>query len=227
MYCINMSRYLIYFVYSILNIMIFSFFSISLYKIFCTSYDLDIFSLSDLSYSHLKYNSFFFFNCFSCQSVFYFKDSFIPLTLYIDINITCIANFLYNDFNCYSYYNIFQLYIFTKICSSYDYLSNSLYFYCLHDFIWIIPNETVLLFFRLWNNNNADFECVSIYITYPYESSLMLIKLQCFCFSSIFISRNELVELPVIFFFDAINLTILVKYIYIYYLLIPYNITIQ
>lgn len=220
-----MYRHLIYTAYSILNIIIFSFFSISLYQLFCTPYETDFFiTFSDLLLSHYKYNVFSFTNNFASQNYLHVENSFLQLMLNLNIVTLCISNCLSYDFIYYSYYNIFQLYIFTKVSIYNDNLFELLHFFCLHDFIWIVPNETVLLFFRLWNTNIITFECLSIYVIYPYEFNLVLIKLQCFCFSSIFISLNELVELPVVFFFEETNLNILIKQIYIYYLLIPYNI---
>ena len=113
------------------------------------------------------------------------------------------------------YSNIYKVYFFTKISNNY---LNSLNFECLQTIIYLYPNETTLIFFRLESNVNVNLMCLTIYIVYPLKISFMVTKLQCFCFSNIFIHAHELIELPVLFYIDKLNF---IGYkVYIFYLLL-------
>lgn len=126
-------------------------------------------------------------------------------------------NFLYSDLiYFFSYNNIFKIYFFTKVTCFYR---NLIEFECLQNIIYLYPNETSLVFFRLESNTNVICNCLTIYIVYPIKFNLFLTKVQCFCFSNILLDKQELVELPILFFINKLFLLSNYK-IYIFYLLL-------
>lgn len=81
--------------------------------------------------------------------------------------------------------------------------------------------ETGLAFSRIYNPTNLDLTGISMYFVYPNEVSIYINKIQCFCFDLIRISRNETIELPILFYFDSelyINNIDIDKLIYISYI---------
>lgn len=220
-----------------INIIFFSFISITIYELLCLSTD---FQYSENYTSNYSNNHSF----YGLNSDSFINDS-IHLILIMDCTIFYNIEFLncfysnillfysfhflleevYIDINSYNYFYIFQLRIITKVasdmllCLSDSY--NTISFYCLHDLICIIPYETSLVFFRLRNYSSYYIDCVSMYVVYPITYSYILVKLQCFCFSSLILNPFELIELPVIFFLDFYLNDLLVRNLYFFYFLIP------
>jgi cytochrome c oxidase assembly protein Cox11 len=117
------------------------------------------------------------------------------------------------------YNNIFKVYFFTKLTTNYN---NNISFECLQNMIYLYPNETSLVFFRLESNCDTNLVCLTIYIIYPLKLSFLITKIQCFCFSNVLLHSNELIELPILFYID--NFFSFSDYkIYIYYLLLIIN----
>lgn len=117
------------------------------------------------------------------------------------------------------YNNIFKVYFFTKLTTSYNI---NISFECLQNIIYLHPNETSLIFFRLESNCDQNLICLTIYIIYPLKLSFLITKIQCFCFSNVLLHSNELIELPILFYID--NFFSFSDYkIYIYYLLLIIN----
>jgi glycogen synthase len=114
------------------------------------------------------------------------------------------------------YNNIFKIYFFTKLTTVY---AHNIIFDCLQNIIYLHPNETTLVFFRLESSHNFNLTCLTIYIIYPLKLSFIVSKIQCFCFSNIFLHSYELIELPVLFYIDAFFSFLDCK-IYIFYLLL-------
>jgi cytochrome c oxidase assembly protein Cox11 len=215
-------RILSYFSYSIFNILFFSYISVFIYQTYCLSYDNNILVPSNDYFFTQSYIFYFLhlLNIYISSADLF--DSFFFFYYYVPeiTHFTCWD--LIFDFSLFSYYNVFELYIFTKTSYSYDINSYLINFFCLHNSVWIIPNETVLLFFRLHNNSDLVLDCMSIYVLYPLEYTYFFVKLQCFCFSSLRIYSNELLELPIVFYFDVNDIDIIARYIYIFYILLYY-----
>jgi len=91
----------------------------------------------------------------------------------------------------------------------------------LQESVLMIPGETILVFFRVFNPTNYEVTCISYYLVFPMEYSIYIHKLQCFCFNVTLINHFETLELPVLFYLDrSIYLSdINDKNIYIYYII--------
>lgn len=226
-----------YLLYVIINIIFFSFISISIYELLCIQIE---YSVSDtpLLVSSIYNNSYYsdlnaslcfstimsqytcvlLYNIYELFSIFHYN-------IYLLYSLEFKTYDVYIDLSHYSYFYIFQLRILTKIASDtflFEYVGFKLSFQCLHDLISIIPYETSLVFFRLQNYSSLHIDCISMYVVYPIEYSYILIKLQCFCFSSMLIHPFELVELPVIFFFECNIHELLIRRLYFFYIVMPY-----
>ena len=223
-----MNRILSYMFYSICNILFFSYLSITVYQLYCLNIDSNISTIIEFYITNTvsKYNIFFSLNEKLHYSLILFsKLQIIELVFdfyVVELNLLD-HSYLYDDLVFYNYYSIFQLYIFTKTSSYYEFVSDSIKFFCLHDFIWIIPNETILLFFRLYNNTYFDIECLSFYVMYPIVYNFFIEKLQCFCFSSIMVLKHELLEMPVILYSDSFITELFIRELYIFYLMLVYS----
>ncbi len=73
-------------------------------------------------------------------------------------------------------------------------------FFSLQHCLIVIPGESALLFFRLYNPTSFDVVGISMYYVFPVISTLYINKIQCFCFDSLHIYSSETVELPVLFY---------------------------
>ena len=223
-----MNRILSYMFYSICNILFFSYLSITVYQLYCLNIDSNISTIIEFYITNTvsKYNIFFSLNEKLHYSLILFsKLQIIELVFdfyVVELNLLD-HSYLYDDLVFYNYYSIFQLYIFTKTSSYSEFVSDSIKFFCLHDFIWIIPNETILLFFRLYNNTYFDIECLSFYVMYPIVYNFFIEKLQCFCFSSIMVLKHELLEMPVILYSDSFITELFIRELYIFYLMLVYS----
>jgi len=94
--------------------------------------------------------------------------------------------------------------------SSFDYIEiffqtatsnfNFVEFCSLQKNIYIIPNETHLIFFRMYNSVMYEVTGISIYLLYPTDYLVYFNKVQCFCFDELLFYPYESIDLPVIFF---------------------------
>lgn len=124
-------------------------------------------------------------------------------------------DFIYHDFLFYYNYIIhlpffyFDLYV-NNFISSCDYIEvlfqtstsnyNFVEFCTLQKYIYIIPNETHLIFFRMYNTVSYEITGISIYLLYPTDFLVYFNKIQCFCFEELLLYPYESIDLPVIFF---------------------------
>ncbi|NCP98189.1 hypothetical protein GW820_04865 [archaeon] len=95
---------------------------------------------------------------------------------------------------------------FTKV-NSFNYIT----FFCLQDSIFLISNDTTLVFFRITTPENSDISCIVIFLVSPDILMTSLTKLQCFCFDNFFLSSKDSVDLPVIFSIDLTMITSVMK----------------
>ena len=218
-----------YFLYFILNIIFFSFLSIYTYQLLCTNttsllitnnYDTNIsFNLNyffNTSLNTISESSIYIFdNVFIIKNLFvpFYKTSFFYLSTHY-ILASYLSEIDLHHFLLYN--NVFKVYFFTKLPTNYD---TNITFECLQNIIYLYPNETSLVFFRLESNCSLTLVCLTIYIIYPLKLSFLITKIQCFCFSNVLLHPNELIELPILFYID--NFFTFSEYkIYIYYLLL-------
>ena len=218
----NISFYLL----SILNVIFLSVISISLYKILCRA-DLDIFSSNSLTLkSFNNFEDFFYSKVIKLHgnNLFYLWNSeqkFITLNRINSFQFLNIVNNIYlkqvffyinlliddlNWFNNSKFNNIVEVKFFTKV-NSFNYIT----FFCLQDSIFLISNDTTLVFFRITTPENSDISCIVIFLVSPDILMTTLTKLQCFCFDNFFLSSKDSVDLPVIFSIDLTMITSVMK----------------
>lgn len=92
----------------------------------------------------------------------------------------------------------------------------------LQESMIILPGETTLCFFRLYNPSSLNLTCLSYYLVFPESATLYITKLQCFCFNNMLIHGFETVELPILFYIDRdiIKEVFFTSKIYLYYIII-------
>jgi len=212
-----MNFYLIFYycIFFFFNVIFFSLISIYLYKLLCSDIDL-VFFLNSKEYS--IYYECFIYNIFSSDFI-YLKSFYL---YYLNDSVIIYNNtILINTFMFLSTYLFFfqkdqflQIYFFTKI----NLLSLEIKFICLQNYIIIFYGETSLIFFRINNLTYNNYYIISIYIIFPLNYNIIINKIQCFCFSKMYIFNNESIDLPVIFFVDSLIMTL--NKIYLFYLLI-------
>jgi cytochrome c oxidase assembly protein Cox11 len=193
--------YLFYFFFITLNMLFFGVLNIPLFKYFCDipSYN---FLLDD------NVTSYFYSKVCNLDNSFYFSFYNSNLNYFF-------SSFLYNDVIFYGFYSLsiyffyFDLYI-NNFISSCDYIEvlfqtstsnyNFVEFCTLQKYIYIIPNETHLIFFRMYNTVSFEITGISIYLLYPTDFLVYFNKIQCFCFEELLLYPYESIDLPVIFF---------------------------
>lgn len=79
---------------------------------------------------------------------------------------------------------------------------NILSFYPLQSYIYTIPGESTLIFYRLENLTNVPMHSLSVYVTSPAEAVAYIKKLQCFCYEELMISPKCIIDLPILFSID-------------------------
>ncbi len=112
-------------------------------------------------------------------------------------------------YTIYIFFFYFDLYI-NNFISTCDYIEvlfqtstsnyNFVEFCTLQKYIYIIPNETHLIFFRMYNTVSYEITGISIYLLYPTDFLVYFNKIQCFCFEELLLYPYESIDLPVIFF---------------------------
>ena len=75
-------------------------------------------------------------------------------------------------------------------------------FYPLQTYIYTIPGESTLIFYRLENLTNFSMHSLSVYVTSPAEAVAYIKKLQCFCYEELMISPKCIIDLPILFSID-------------------------
>ncbi len=194
--------YLFYFFFITLNMLFFGVLNIPLFKYFC-----DIPTYNFLLDDNVT-------NIFFYKNYYLLYDSLHPLLYCIKFNFFFL-DVLVNNFSFYYNYIIyisffyFDLYIST-IISSCDYIEvlfqtstsnyNFVEFCTLQKYIYIMPNETHLIFFRMYNTVSYEITGISIYLLYPTDFLVYFNKIQCFCFEELLLYPYESIDLPVIFF---------------------------
>jgi len=198
----------------ILNIIFLSIISISLYKLLCRP-DLDIFyTRSDDSYLsfstfyNIQYNSMEMLSSFTgfqtdnffltvtklsfLKSFLFYETKFMNLFYYLDYIGDYFSSVVFSKFN-----EIVEVKFFTKV-NSFTHVD----FFCLQDSIFLVSNDTTLIFFRIITPDNQDISCIVVFLISPSSLTPALTKLQCFCFDNLHISSRESIDLPVIFSID-------------------------
>lgn len=79
---------------------------------------------------------------------------------------------------------------------------NLLSFYPLQTYIYTIPGESTLIFYRLENLTDLSMHSLSVYVTSPAEAVAYIKKLQCFCYEELMISPKCIIDLPILFSID-------------------------
>jgi hypothetical protein len=72
-------------------------------------------------------------------------------------------------------------------------------FYPLNNYVYTVPGEASLIFYRFENLTNHFLHSISIYVTLPSEAINHITKIQCFCYEELMIAPNEVVDLPILF----------------------------
>jgi cytochrome c oxidase assembly protein Cox11 len=194
--------YFFYFFLLTFNMIFFGIINIPLFKYFC---DLPTY---DFLLENGDNNSFFLKNYFlsnyveDLNSIYTIKLN----SFFIDLDFFFayfISSFFYIYFFNFDYY-------FNDFISSCDYIEvlfqtstsnfNFIEFCTLQKYIYVIPNETHLIFFRMYNSVGVDITGISIYLIYPTDYLVYFNKIQCFCFEELLLYPYESIDLPVIFF---------------------------
>jgi hypothetical protein len=214
-----------YFIYFIFNILFFTVISISIYRLICSI------EIENYTFLTLSISTFFFTDSFL---LFYFVEHSLSfeylnlelINIYIlDIYLDLILNNLYfyevyrNDLFLFENINnnYLKVIFFTKLSTLLD--SFNFYFFSLQESVYIIKNETVLVFFRISNFTKYYLDCLTVYLIYPFQYTFFLTKLQCFCFSNLIIQSFEVVDLPVLFFFNS-DCSFDIDKLYFFYLIL-------
>jgi len=93
-------------------------------------------------------------------------------------------------------------------------------FYPLQQYIYTIPGESSLIFYRLDNKSECTFHTVSVYVTTPAEAVAYIKKLQCFCYEELLVAPHSIIDLPILFSIDEEILNEEFKEITINYILL-------
>ena len=180
------------------NMLFFGILNIPLFKYFC---DVPIFNNSyaideDLFFYKNYFNFFvdnhFFYSFLNC---FFIDFSFFLFSIN---NIYFFIFFFVSQSN-YDFFNFSFDYIeiyFQTATSNFNFVE----FCSLQKNIYIIPNETHLIFFRMYNSVMYEITGISIYLLYPTDYLVYFNKIQCFCFDELLFYPYESIDLPVIFF---------------------------
>lgn len=194
----------------LLQIVFFSLYNISIFKIYCdlsNNYYINnynhFFTINNILYNNLNMNNSYI-SIFNKNLLFHEKI----------INNTIIFNFYY--LNYFHYINSL-FYIFSKnshFINLYN-ISYIIYFHSsitninliefinLQNNLFIFPGETYLIFFRCYNPINFITRGISIYFINPNNINIYIIKIQCFCFDELIIYPFETIDLPILFYISS------------------------
>jgi cytochrome c oxidase assembly protein Cox11 len=208
----------------------FSIWNIPIFQYFCdVPYDIEFFNSSNDSLLFYNVES----QLYLSMDMFYIDKHIKEHSLVIDflyfINImvyfyytiigTCDFNFFFfsvdEDLSVLNFTNMNTSYI-LEILFHTTTTSYYIEFVSLQRSVFIVPEETHLVFFRMINNSLSYINGVSIYFVYPNEYVIFFEKIQCFCFEEILLFPYEIIDLPVIFYliqdiYERINVDCLNK----------------
>jgi cytochrome c oxidase assembly protein Cox11 len=144
---------------------------------------------------------------------------------FFDIFYLNLYNYFFLNFENYqvdNYQNKFNnffyiIYFNTSITSI-----NLVEFISLQNNIYIVPGETYLIFFRLYNPTNSLIKGISIYFISPNEINAYLFKIQCFCFDELVLYQFESIDLPILFYISSDILFINIEYFIFFQIQIIY-----
>lgn len=191
----------LFFILYCLNQFSFIFYNYSWFSLLCSTYVIDFYNL----FYFLTVDLFFFnkiidyISLTSNSSCIYILDRY-SLHLFFHnflVNFSDSISFFFHTFR-FETENIYCLYFDTKVIGN-----SNVYFYILQNKLFILPGETTLSFFRIYNDNIFSISGVTIYSITPFEVQSFLNKIQCFCFEEIVVNRFEVIELPVLFYLDT------------------------
>ncbi|XP_016335827.1 LOW QUALITY PROTEIN: cytochrome c oxidase assembly protein COX11, mitochondrial-like [Sinocyclocheilus anshuiensis] len=69
-------------------------------------------------------------------------------------------------------------------------------------YFFVVPGETALAFYRVWNPTDKPVIGISTYSVVPFEAGQYFNKIQCFCFEEQRLNPHEEVDMPVFFYID-------------------------
>ncbi len=201
-------RSLLYFFFFlfILNQVSFIFYNYSWFSLLCSTYVIDFytyFHFLSVDLEYLLLHMYFFISASYVNMFSFFLDTWSSAHSYIFC--TFIDDYFTNSIFDFSLLNslqqvdtIYCIYFDTKVIGS-----NSIFFYVLQNKLFILPGETTLSFFRVYNDNIFPISGITIYSITPIDFQSFLNKIQCFCFEEIVIYSFEIIELPVLFYLDT------------------------
>jgi cytochrome c oxidase assembly protein Cox11 len=216
---LTVTHYAFYFTTFIINVLFFSVISISLYRLLCR-FDLAIFEAVKASSFYMYSSELFFFTpvnigmrlitdkyylSFSTSNTYSYFASHSVINGFCSSYLTFSSFIQYSEHyvffelkeSFYSYSKILEVQFFTKV-QSFTHID----FLCLQDNVYLISNDTTLVFFRIRTYSEDDISCIIIFLISPSSYMSALTKLQCFCFDNLLLSSNESTDLPVIFNID-------------------------
>jgi len=130
-----MKRLATYFLFSLLNVLIFSYVSVFLYQTYCLNYESDqLTSFSSSIFSSRQYSIHYFYVILNTILLeVQTSTCLFRLFFYIPQFQILTTKYDYFDFELFNYYNVFELYVFTKTTCVQDSLASLISFFCLHD----------------------------------------------------------------------------------------------
>jgi len=189
--------------------------NIPLFKYFCEIPNLDINNLDYTINNHINNNikkGYFKLGIF--DNLFEYNH----ILLYYNNNLLFIIFKYFENESNFLYFFLFEIlnkknFFFITVNKNYDAILNYIEvifktsstnynfieFICLQNSVFVLPNETHLVFFRIYNSIEYDFTGISIYLVFPTDYLIFFNKIQCFCFEEIFLFPLESIDLPIIF----------------------------
>lgn len=143
-----------------------------------------------LSSMFYNLNNFYFYNIYYIFNIYDLSSSFFINNFFINNNIANNES----DFTNFFY----VIYFNTSITSI-----NLVEFISLQNNIYVVPGETYLVFFRLYNPTDFFIKGISIYFISPSEINAYLFKIQCFCFDELMLYPFESIDLPILFYISS------------------------
>lgn len=188
----------------LLNMIIFSILNIPLFQYFCDiPYDISLFGY------HSQNLCYFFYDTFNMS---YHIDSIDFFFLFHNNYNHLFFHFINFYFFIFDVFNLdFISNVGSKICERLILevrfqtatTNNLLEFLSLQNSIFVITDETHLIFCRMYNHANFYISGISIYFVYPSDYLIFFNKIQCFCFEEILLFPFETVDLPVVFYISG------------------------
>ncbi|YP_007890027.1 heme biosynthesis protein (mitochondrion) [Naegleria fowleri] len=196
--------YILFCVLILINMLFFGVINISLFKYFCDlpSFD-NLNAVAEINISPfmcisncIGVYSYLYNNIYTCFLFMDIVDYFISFHNYMKIYFFFFSNEKRFDsqlvFSNAGYIEVF----FQTSSSNFNFVE----FCSLQRFIYTVPNETHLIFFRMYNSVMFEVCGVSIYLIYPADFSTFFNKIQCFCFEELLLYPYETIDLPVVFY---------------------------